>query len=62
MGEEKTEAKRSSKLVALGDSGDSAPSSTDGPGESILRHRSGAVCVPFSEDGPAVRGGVKAGV
>lgn len=62
IGEGKTEAKRSSKLVALGDNGDSAVSSTDALGERMVRQTSGLVCIPFSDDVQAVLGGVRAGV
>lgn len=65
MGEEKTEAKRSSKLVAPGESGESAEkavSSRDAPGESMARQTSGLGCMPLSEVVPAVLGGVRAGV
>ena len=60
---EKTEAKRSSKLVALGESEERAGSSNDDePGERMARHTSGLECKPLSDIVPAVLGGVNAGV
>jgi hypothetical protein len=62
IGEGKTEANKSSKLEALGVSGESAASPAEALGESMARQTSGPACSPFSEHAPVVLGGVSAGV